>query len=129
MTQGFFPAAKPSGAAYPLLHQLWPSVRTEAELHGDLDLWVHAEHRVGLSAGGDVERRRFYWSTRHRDSRSPLGVLRAHALLPSDPCAAGLRVPGEPVLTWLDHADGPLRSDGHVPRVEILRYIPLRRLT
>lgn len=37
--------------------------------------------------------------------------------------------PPEPVLTWLDDADGPLRFDGHLPRVEILRHIPLRRLT
>ncbi len=129
MTQGFFPAAEPAGAAYPLLQQLWPSVHAEAELHGDIDLWVHAELRVGLSAGGDVERRRFYWSTQHRDSQSPLGFSARTLYCRATGSPQVYAFPAEPVLTWLDDADGPLRSDGQVPRVEILRYIPLRRLT
>ena len=90
---------------------------------------MHAELRVGLSAGGDVERRRFYWSTQHRDSRSPLGFSARTLYCRATGAPQVYAFPAEPVLTWLDDADGPLRSNGHVPHVEILRYIPLRRLT
>ena len=37
--------------------------------------------------------------------------------------------PSDPALTWLGDDDGPLRRDGRAERVDILRYIPLRRLT
>jgi aminoglycoside phosphotransferase len=37
--------------------------------------------------------------------------------------------PAEPALTWLADANGPLRSVGDGARIEVLRYIPLRRLT
>jgi hypothetical protein len=61
MPVDFFPAVEPDAAVYPLLQQLRPAVRTEAELLGDQDPKVHTELRVGVSAAGEVERRRFYW--------------------------------------------------------------------
>ncbi len=130
MPSGFFPAVEPDAAVYPLLQQLWPAVRAEAELHDYIQMRVHTELRVGISAGGDVERRRFYWSTQHPDARSPLGFGARTLYCVATGAPEVYAFPSEPVLTWLDDADGPLRSDGgHAPRVEILRYIPLRRLT
>jgi aminoglycoside phosphotransferase len=129
MPVDFFPAVEPDAAVYPLLQQLRPAVRTEAELLGDQDPKVHTELRVGVSAAGEVERRRFYWSAQYENPRSPLG-FGARTLYSEGTAAPEVHeFPSEPALTWLDDADGPLRSDGRVPRVEILRYIPVRRLT
>ena len=114
---------------YPLLQQLRPAVRAEAELVGHADPKVHTELRVGVSADGEVERRRFYWSAQHPDPRSPLGFGARTLHCEGAAAPQVYEFPAEPALTWLDDADGPLRSDGHVPRVEVLRYIPLRRLT
>ena len=129
MPHGFFPAVEPDAAVHPLLQELWPAVRAEQERHGDTDVRVHAELRVTTAVGGQVERARFYWSTQHPDPRSPLGFAARtlHCTATGEPQIHVF--PAEPVLTWLDDADGPLRSDGHVPHVEILRYIPLRRVT
>ena len=32
-------------------------------------------------------------------------------------------------MTWLADADGPIRRGGRAERIDVLRYIPLRRLT
>ncbi len=129
MPSDFFPAVEQDAAVYPLLRQLWPAVRAEAELVGHADPKVYTELRVGVSAEGHVERRRFYWSAQHPDPRSALGF--GARTLHCDGAAAPqvYEFPSEPALTWLDDADGPLRSDAHLARVDVLRYIPLRRLT
>jgi Ser/Thr protein kinase RdoA (MazF antagonist) len=129
MPSHFFPAVEQDAAVYPLLLQLRPAVRAEAELVGHADPKVHTELRVGVSADGGVERRRFYWSAQHPDPRSALGFGARTLHCEGTDAPQVYEFPSEPALTWLDDADGPLRSDGHVARIEVLRYIPLRRLT
>ena len=129
MPTGFFPAVEPEAPVHPLLQQLWPAVRAETERYDGPDVRVHAELRVEVAADGTVERGRFYWSTQYPDPGSPLGfgARTLYAKGTADPRL--YTFPDEPVLTWLDDADSPLRSDGRVPGIEILRYIPLRRVT
>ena len=130
MAGDFFPAVEPDAAVYPLLQELWPAIRPEAELHDAVErLTVHTELRAGRSADGRVERRRFYWSAQHPDPRAPLGFTARTLYCDATTAPQVYAFPSEPVLTWLGDEDGPLRADGDLARVEILRYIPLRRLT
>ena len=129
MPSGFFPAVEPGAPVHGLLQELWPAVRAEIGRHDGPDVRVHAELRVGLSDDGGVERRRFYWSTQYPDPRSPLGFGARTVYCKGTTEPQVHTFPSEPVLTWLGDEDGPLRSDGGVAHVEILRYIPLRRLT
>jgi len=129
MPTEFFPAVEPEAAVRPLLEPLWPAVRTELGRLDGIDRRVHTELRVGVSADGGVEPRRFYWSGQHPDPRSPLG-FGARTLYCQGTGALEVHdFPSEPALPWLVDSDGPLRSHGQLASVEILRYIPLRRLT
>ena len=129
MPSDFYPAVEPDAAVHPLLRQVWPAVRAEIARLDGIDPRVQTELRVGVSADGGVEPRRFYWSAQHPDPRSPLG-FGARTLYGEGTAALELHeFPSEPALPWLLDADGPLRSHGQLADVEILRYIPLRRLT
>src|SRR5215218_3913875 len=110
MPSDFFPAVEQDAAVYPLLLQLRPAVRTEAELVGHADPKVHTELRVGVSADGEVERRRFYWSAQHPDPLSALGFGARTLHCEGTDAPQVYEFPSEPALTWLDDADGPLRS-------------------
>lgn len=129
MQSEFFPAVEPDAAVQPLLHRVWPAVRAEVELFDGSEPRIQAELRVGVSADGGVEPRRFYWSAQRQDPGSPLGFA-ARTLYSEGTAAPELHeFPSEPALPWLADAEGPLRSEGPLARVEILRYIPLRRVT
>jgi aminoglycoside phosphotransferase len=82
-----------------------------------------------VSADGVVERTRFYWSTQYADPLSPWGFAARTLHCGATGAPEVFSFPSEPVLTWLDDDEGPLRSGGQRSRVEVLRYIPLRRLT
>ena len=129
MPSGFFPAVERDAPVHPLLQELWPAVRAETERYDGPDVRVHAELRAEVAADGTVERARFYWSTQYPDPGSPLGfgARTLYAKGTADPRL--YTFPDEPVLTWLGDTDSPLRSDGRAPGIEILRYIPLRRVT
>jgi aminoglycoside phosphotransferase len=130
MPRGFFPAVEPGAPVVPLLERLWPAVEEELDRRGATAATVHAELRTGRTAGGDLEMRRFYWSTQHAEPSSPWGFSARTLFCEGDP--ARLRVhefPSDPALTWLDDDPGPLRLGGVRERVDVLRYIPLRRLT
>lgn len=130
MTHELFPAVEPDSPVFPLLQRLSPAVRAENELHDGVGATVHTELRTGRLPGGDVELRRFYWSTQRRDPLSPVGfTARTLYCDATAPAPQTFVFPSEPVLTWLVDDDGPLRSEGHARRIEVLRYIPLRRLT
>ena len=129
MPSQFYPAVEPDAPVRPLLEQLWPAVRAEIEALDGVDVRVQTELRVGVSADGGIERRRFYWSTQHADPRSPWG-FGARTLYCEGTGAPELHeFPSEPALPWLADADGPLHTGGRPADVEILRYIPLRRVT
>ena len=130
MPRGFFPATDPEAAVFPVLERLRPSVYDEIERQHGTDVTVHAELRAARAADGAVELRRFYWSTQQVDPRSPWGFSARTLYCAADAAAPRLfEFPSDPVLTWLGDNPGPLRHRGVPERVDILRYIPLRRLT
>ncbi len=131
--RGFFPAIEQGSEVRPLLDRFRSAVEAEAERHADVAATVHAEVRAGRAADGTVTLRRFYWSTQHHDLASPYGFAARTLHWASDGDGDAdpqlHEFPHDPALTWLDHDDGPLRRGGQVERVDVLRYIPLRRLT
>ena len=130
MPRGFFPAVESDAPVRPLLDRLRPAVQAETERYDGVDVTVQAELRVACGADGDIALKRFYWSSQHPDPTSPLGF--AARTLYCEQKSESLRVhefPSDPTLSWLDEHDGPFHRDGRVERVDILRYIPLRRVT
>lgn len=130
MPAGFFGAVEPEAPAHPLLERLRPVVEAEVERYDGRGITVHAELRAARGAGGGAEMERFYWSMQGADPMAAWGFGARTLYCREDP--ADLHVhefPSEPALSWLDHPDGPLRRDGRAEQVEVLRYIPLRRLT
>lgn len=130
MPHGFFPATEPEAAVFPLLERLRPSVRDEIGRHRQHGTVVQAELRTARGAGGAVELKRFYWSTQRPEPHSPWGFS-ARTLFCDDGAADPrlFEFPAEPALTWLDADPGPLHQRGLPERIDVLRYIPLRRLT
>jgi len=130
MPQGFFPAVDREAPVHPLLEQLRPAVEAEIERFDGTDVTVHGELRAVRGSDGGVELERFYWSTQYPDPSSPQGF--SARTLYRDEQASSLQVhvfPSDPALSWLDDDNGPLRCEGRIESVDILRYIPLRRLT
>jgi hypothetical protein len=128
MPSGVFPAVEPAAPVHELLERLRPAVRAEVDRYDGQDVHVHAELRAARGPQGEPELRRFYWSTQRADPTHGFTARTLHCA--TDP--ESLRVhefPADPVLTWLDDEDGPLRRDGRAERADILRYIPLRRVT
>ncbi len=128
MPDGFFPATETDAPARPLLDRLRPAVEAELEGRAGSES-VHAELRTRRLPSGELALRRFYWSTQQADPQSPYGFS-ARTLFCDDASAPQVHTfPSDPAMRWLDDATGPLRVDGGIEHVEILRYIPLRRLT
>jgi aminoglycoside phosphotransferase len=127
---GFFPALEPEAPVAPLVERLVPAVRAELERHEGTDTTVHAELRVGRTPGGGPAMQRFYWSTQRADPASPWGFSARTLFCGDDPaCVRVHAFPSDPALTWLADDPGPLLLGGRPERVDVLRYIPLRRLT
>ncbi|HET7350966.1 MAG TPA: aminoglycoside phosphotransferase family protein [Marmoricola sp.] len=129
--RGFFPAVEQESEVRPLLDRFRSRAEAEIERHGNIAATVHAELRADGAPDRTVALRRFYWSTQHHDPTSAYGFA-ARTLHWAGDDAAGLQLhefPDDPALTWLDQDDGPLRRGGEIERVDVLRYIPLRRLT
>ena len=130
MPSGFFPATEPEAAVLPLLERLWPSVRDEIERRQRPGVAVKAELRAARAADGTAELRRFYWSTQQPDPRSPWGFSARTLYCDADATQPRLfEFPSEPALCWLGDDPGPLPHRSDPQRVDVLRYIPLRRLT
>ena len=130
MPSGFFPATEPEAAVRPLLERLWPSVRDEIERRQRPGVAVKAELRAARGADGTAELRRFYWSTQQPDPRSPWGFSARTLYCDADATQPRLfEFPSEPALSWLGDDPGPLPHRSDPQRVDVLRYIPLRRLT
>ena len=130
MPSGFFPATEPEAAVLPLLERLWPSVRDEIERRQRPGVAVKAELRAARAADGTAELRRFYWSTQQPDPRSPWGFSARTLYCDADATQPRLfEFPSEPALSWLGDDPGPLPHRSDPQRVDVLRYIPLRRLT
>ena len=129
MPDGFFPATEADAPARPILDRLRPAVEGELRGREGSGGAVHAELRTHRSPGGEPALRRFYWSTQRPDPGSPYGFS-ARTLFCDDDSAPRLHTfPSDPAMRWLDDPTGPLHVDGRREHVEVLRYIPLRRLT
>lgn len=129
MAPAIFPAVEPGSGVFPRLQQLREEITSDPELEGR-DTAVQAELVPRRGRDGDVRVGRFYWSARRDDPASALGFT--SRTLHHDRFVHGSRTydfPEEPLMDWLGQEDGPLRCHGDGAGVQILRYIPLRRVT
>jgi len=127
-TEPVFPAVEPTSGVHPYLVELRAAIAADPRLLAGDE--VRAELLPRRRATGEVVVRRFYWSARRTDPSVPLGF--AARTLHTSEKQPGLRTydfPADPVMRWLVDPAGPLRSQGTRARVEMLRYIPLRRVT
>ena len=130
MAPGIFPAVEPESAVFPQLQQLRAEITSDPGLREGHDTILRAELRPGRKAGGAVELRRFYWSIQRADPAAATG-FRARTLHYDRRLGASRTCdfPDEPLMEWLTQDDGPLLCHGDGAAVQILRYIPLRRVT
>jgi hypothetical protein len=125
-----FPAVEPASDLYPWVERLRDLVAADPGLHPRPGEDLRAELLPRLRGHRRAELRRAYWSTRRPDPRADLGITARTLYL------AGVTgreqtydFPDEPVMDWLTGPDGALGGHGDGARVEVLRYIPLRRVT
>ena len=130
MAPGIFPAVEPKSAVFPQLQQLRAEITSDPGLRAEDDTILRAELRPRRKAGGEVELRAFYWSIQRADPVAAMG-FRARTLYYDRKLGASRTYdfPDEPVMDWLSQDDGPLLCHGDGASVQILRYIPLRRVT
>jgi Phosphotransferase enzyme family len=124
---GFYPAVEESSAAHLLLQRLQTAVERERERHGVEDASVQTELRVSRRPDGELAFQRFYWSLQRDDPSSPAGFRATTVYCDAkDSTPRVLSFPEDPVLTGLE---GALQAQGDAAHLQVLRYIPLRRLT
>jgi Ser/Thr protein kinase RdoA (MazF antagonist) len=130
MAPGIFPAVEPESGVFPELRWLRDEITSDPLLQANGDTQVQAELLPRRRPDGDVQVGRFYWSARRTDPTAALGfsarTLYYHRKLPA---SRAYDFPDEPVMDWLGQEGGPLRIHGDGAGVQILRYIPLRRVT
>jgi aminoglycoside phosphotransferase len=133
MPSGFFPGVEDDAAVRPVLERLAGEVRAELQTSDGGRAHVHTELRVRPGRDGafaDAELQRFYWSHQVTDGDAPWGfAARTIYCDRRDPTPRVHVFPSEPALTMLADENGPLLEDGRTRNVEVLRYIPLRRVT
>lgn len=140
MAPAVFPAVESESAVFPQLERLREAVEADPELRAGGDQAVRAELLPRRRSSGEVELRRFYWSARRADPAAATGFTARTLYYDAknrdakdrDAKAGASRTydfPNEPLMDWLDQDDGPLRCHGDGAGVQILRYIPLRRVT
>jgi aminoglycoside phosphotransferase len=142
MAPAIFPAVEPESAVFPELQQLReeitadPALSVNGDTNGDMsgdtggDTEVQAELRPRRGRSGDVRVGRFYWSARRADPAAAMGfTARTLYYDPKVGIARTYDFPDEPLMDWLAQDDGPLFCHGDEASVQILRYIPLRRVT
>jgi aminoglycoside phosphotransferase len=130
MASAIFPAVEPESGVFPQLQQLREEITSDPGLQADADTVVQAELRPRRRRNGDVDVGRFYWSARRADPAAAMGFTartlyvhgKVHASRTYD-------FPDDPLMDWLGEDDGPLGCYGEEASVQILRYIPLRRVT
>ena len=131
MTSEIFPAVEPESGVFPQLEQLRAEITSDPGLQASGDTVVQAELLPRRRrSDGDVSVKRFYWSARRADPAATMGFTartlyhdrKVHASRTYD-------FPDDPLMDWLGQDDGPLDCHGAQASVQILRYIPLRRVT
>jgi hypothetical protein len=137
MAPVIFPAVEPGSAVFPLLQRLRGEITSDPGLsngdsgggaHGDTE--VQTELRPRRGRDGDVRVRRFYWSARRTDPAAPTGFTARTLYYDAKTDASRTYdFPEDPLMDWLGQEDGPLLCHGERAGVQVLRYIPLRRVT
>ncbi len=125
-----FPAVESDSPVDATLRWLREHIAGDPLLAAGPDVSVRAEVLPHRSRDGHVELERCYWSVQRPVRDTELGF--AARTLYWDRRMAEPRVvdfPDEPVMDWLVTPDGALCSHGEHAGVQILRYIPLRRVT
>ncbi|HXR68527.1 MAG TPA: aminoglycoside phosphotransferase family protein [Dermatophilaceae bacterium] len=130
MAPTIFPAVEPGSALFPQLQQLREQITSDPALSVDGDTALQAELSPRRGRAGDVRVGRFYWSARRADPALAMGFT-ARTLYYDGKTGVSRTYdfPDDPLMGWLDQDDGPLRCHGDEAGVQILRYIPLRRVT
>jgi aminoglycoside phosphotransferase len=123
-----FPAVEPASVVYDRLQLLRDVIRADPGLKPGAGDIVQAELiPVRRTRSGQIGR--FYWSAQHTTAQAPLG-FHARTLYEDHRLAqpAIFDFPDEPIMTWLS-ADGAMNGALHGAQVQVLRYIPCRRVT
>ena len=125
-----FPAVEPASVLHPVVEHLRERVAADPGLQPRPGEDLRAELLPRRRADGSVELRRAYWSARRPDPASPYGLTARTLYL--DGVTGHEQTydfPDEPVMHWVAGEAGVLHGHGDDARVEVLRYIPLRRVT
>src|SRR3954447_24051103 len=126
----FFPGVEDDAAVRPLLDELATEVQAEMETSDGAAPHVHTELRVRRGSDGEPELVRFYWSRQVTQDDAPWGFAARTVYCDKRDRTPSVHVfPAEPALTMLAAEHGPLLEEGRPRTVEVLRYIPLRRVT
>jgi hypothetical protein len=130
MASTIFPAVEPESGVFPQLQRLREEIASDPGLSANDDTVVRAELVPRRTPDGDVSVGRFYWSARCADPAAAMGFT-ARTLYYDRKVRLSRTYdfPDEPLMDWLVQDDGPLRCHGDEAGVQILRYIPLRRVT
>ncbi len=125
-----FPAVEPTSAVHDAVEHLRERVAADPGLQPGPGEDLRAEVLPRRRADGSVELRRAYWSARRPDPSSATGLTARTLYLDGVTGHEGTYdFPDDPVMHWVAGEAGALRGHGDDARVEVLRYIPLRRVT
>jgi len=128
MNREVFPAVEPASPVHDRLQQLREAVAADPALAVDAGARVRADLVARLRPGGGADVRRFVWSVQRTAPAEP-GGFGARTLFagPSGPPVT-LDFPSDPELAWVS-GRGAASLHPEAARVDVLRYIPLRRVT
>jgi hypothetical protein len=125
-----FAVVEPASAVHDVVERLRERVAADPGLQPGPGEDLRAEVLPRRRADGSVELRRAYWSARRPDPSSATGLTARTLYL--DGVTGHEQTydfPDDPVMHWVAGEAGALRGHGDDARVEVLRYIPLRRVT
>jgi len=125
-----FPAVEPASVLYPVVQRLRELVAADPVLQRRPGEDLRAELLPRRRSNGAVELRRAYWSARRPDPASAWGITARTLYLDGRTGRVSTHdFPDDPAMDWLAGDGGALRGHGERAAVQVLRYIPLRRVT
>jgi aminoglycoside phosphotransferase len=130
VSRDVFPAVEPASPVFARLQLLRLAISAEPGLSSDDGARIRAELLPRRNRGDGAQIARFYWSVQRMDLQAALGFT-ARTLYDDHRLAAPTvhDFPDEPAMRWLVDRDGALTERGDSAHVQVLRYIPLRRVT
>lgn len=130
MNREVFPAVEPASPVHADLERLRALVAADPGLAVVGDARVRADLVARRRPGGTVGVRRFVWSVQRAGPDVPGGfAARTLVVDRSAPGPVTLDFPADPVLSWIGGPAGLGALHPGAARVDLLRYIPLRRVT